>query len=82
MSLGLRPRSTLSFSTSNGQLFIKTAPLQSVLIIDLLSVLIAIAMLLLCGEPECSKISAALAACRLQHSLSRSYRMEECTSHG
>jgi hypothetical protein len=44
--------------------------------------LIVIAMLLFCGEPECSEISGRLAACRLPHSLPVSYRMEECSSYG
>jgi hypothetical protein len=56
----LRQRLTLWFSTSNGQLSIKTVRLKSALRIDLSSVLSVVAMLLLRGELECQEISTRL----------------------
>jgi hypothetical protein len=50
--------------------------------IELLSMVIAIAMLLLGSEPECKEFLPASAASWLQHLLPRSYHTKECTSHG
>ena len=77
-SLGLRQRLTLSFSTSNGQPFIRAAPLFLELMSELLTALLAF----VCCWLLCTRMQRNSRLLQLPATLRRLPSMQECAPNG